>query len=115
MTVKHVWSNKQEAYENFIEMSRNDYYTTGKLIDYSYDQILISLLGQIYQDNQIQVYLNKFIIAELEKNNGVTKNIAPPSSSSKLKWIELKWNEFVEEYFYLIVLISLYERAWWYE
>ena len=43
------------------------------------------IIQQIYQDNQIQVYLNKFIIAELEKNNGVTKNIAPPSSSSELK------------------------------
>ena len=28
--------NKQEAYEKLIEMSRNDYYTTGNLFDFTY-------------------------------------------------------------------------------
>ena len=28
--------NKQEAYERLVEMSRNDNYTTGNLLDYSY-------------------------------------------------------------------------------
>ena len=30
--------NKQEAYEKLIEMSRNNDYTTGYLLDYSYHQ-----------------------------------------------------------------------------
>ena len=30
--------NKQEAYEKLVEMSRNDDYTTGNLLDYSYHQ-----------------------------------------------------------------------------
>ena len=30
--------NKQEAYEKLIEMSRNDDYTTGNLLDYLYHQ-----------------------------------------------------------------------------
>ena len=30
--------NKQEAYEELIEMSRNDDYTTGNLLDYLYRQ-----------------------------------------------------------------------------
>ena len=30
--------NKQEAYEKHIEMSRNDDYTTGNLLDYVYHQ-----------------------------------------------------------------------------
>ena len=43
--------NKQEAYEELIEMSRNDDYTTGNLLDYLYRQnyyklIVISLSRQ---------------------------------------------------------------------
>ena len=30
--------SKQEAYEKLIEMSRNDDYTTGNLLDFSYHQ-----------------------------------------------------------------------------
>ena len=29
---------KQEAYEKLIKLSRNDDYTTGKLLDYLYDE-----------------------------------------------------------------------------
>ena len=35
--------NKQEAYEKLIEVSRNDDYTTGNLLDYFYHQIIINL------------------------------------------------------------------------
>ena len=30
--------NKQDAYEKHVEMSRNNYYTTGNLLDYLYHQ-----------------------------------------------------------------------------
>ena len=30
--------NKQEAYKKLVEMSRNNEYTTGKLLDYLYHQ-----------------------------------------------------------------------------
>ena len=39
--VKH----KQEAYENHIEMSRNDDYTTRNLLDFLYHQNYYKLIG----------------------------------------------------------------------
>ena len=37
--------NKQEAYEKLIEMSRNDDYTTGHLLDYLYHQKYYKRIG----------------------------------------------------------------------
>ena len=37
--------NKQEAYEKLIEMPRNDDYTTGNLLDFSYHQYHYELIG----------------------------------------------------------------------
>ena len=37
--------NKQKAYEKLIEMSRNDAYTTGNLLDYLYHQNYYKLIG----------------------------------------------------------------------
>ena len=56
--------NKQDAYEKLIEMSRNDDYTTGNLLDLSYRQkdykrIVIGLFRQ-----KIRVILSKFILWE---------------------------------------------------
>ena len=36
---------KQEAYEKLIEMSRNDDYTTGNLLDFSYHQYYHKPIG----------------------------------------------------------------------
>ena len=36
--------NKQEAYEKLIEMSRNDNYITGNLLDYPYNQKYYKLI-----------------------------------------------------------------------
>ena len=41
----HPVKNKQEAYENLIKMSRNDNYTTGNLLDFSYHQNYYKLIG----------------------------------------------------------------------
>ena len=38
--------NKQNAYEKLIEMSRNNDYTTGNLLDYLYHQKCYKLLGR---------------------------------------------------------------------
>ena len=43
--VDHPVKNKQEAYENLIKMSRNDNYTTGNLLDFSYHQNYYKLIG----------------------------------------------------------------------
>ena len=37
--------NKQEAYEELIKLSRNDNYTTGNLLDFSYHQNYYKLIG----------------------------------------------------------------------
>ena len=56
--------NKQEAYENLIEMSRNDDYTTGSLLDFHIIKIIINSLIQIYQGKQVPIFLNKLILQE---------------------------------------------------
>ena len=38
-------TSKQEAYTKFVKMSRNNDYTTGNLLDYSYNQNYYKLLG----------------------------------------------------------------------
>ena len=37
--------SKQEAYEKLVEMSRNNDYTTGNILDYSYHQKYYKLVG----------------------------------------------------------------------
>ena len=37
--------NKQEAYEKFVIMSRNNHYTAGNLLDFSYHQHCYTLIG----------------------------------------------------------------------
>ena len=68
--------NKQEAYEYLVEMSRNDYYTTGNFSDYSYHQNYyklickdlsrqtnmtipqqISFIGRLEEDNVARMFL----------------------------------------------------------
>ena len=49
--------NKKEVYEKRMEVSRNDDYTTGNLLDYLYHQNIINLLVHIYQDKQIRLFL----------------------------------------------------------
>ena len=45
LTINHFLSvskNKQEVYQKFVEMSRNDEYTTGNLSDYLCHQSIIN-------------------------------------------------------------------------
>ena len=61
--------NKQEAYENLLEMSRNDDYTTRKLIDHLYyKRILIDLSRE--SNTSIPKQIN--FVGELEEDNGAT-------------------------------------------
>ena len=39
--------NKSEAYEKFVEMSKNNDYTTVSLLDYSYHQNYYKLIGTV--------------------------------------------------------------------
>ena len=55
----HTVKNKQEAYEQLIEMSRNNDYRTGNLLDYLYHQNYYKLISI---DSQIRVFLNILIL-----------------------------------------------------
>ena len=65
--------NKEEAYEQVIEMSKNNDYTTGNLLDYEYFKdhyklIAIGLSKQIELENpNLKLKIN--FIGRLEKNN----------------------------------------------
>ena len=43
--LSHPVKKKQEEYEKLIEMSRNDDYTTGKILVFSYHQNYYKLIG----------------------------------------------------------------------
>ena len=68
--------NKEEAYEQIIEMSKNNDYTTGNSLDYEYFSkhiilIAIDLSKQIYIENlDLKQQINFF--GELERNEGAT-------------------------------------------
>ena len=68
--------NKEEKYENIIEMSKNSDYTTGNLLDYEYFSIhyrliAIDLSKQIELENpDLKPQIN--FIGKLEQNNGTT-------------------------------------------
>ena len=56
--------NKQEAYEKLIEMSRNNDFTTGNLLDYLYHQNYPKLIGLDLSRQKIRVFLNELILQE---------------------------------------------------
>ena len=65
--------NKEEAYEAIIEMTKNNNYTTGNLLDYEYFKdhyklIAIDLSKQIELENLELKQQNSFI-GRLEENN----------------------------------------------
>ena len=66
--------NKEEAYEQIIEMSKNNYYTTGNLLDYEYFKdhyklIAIDLSKQVELENpDLKQQIN--FIRRLEENHG---------------------------------------------
>ena len=58
--------SKQEAYEKLIEMSRNDDYTTGNLLYYSFHQNYYKFIGvDLPRQKKKQIFLNKLM---LQKN-----------------------------------------------
>ena len=65
--------NKQEVYENPLEMSRNDRYTTGNLLDYLYHQKYNKVID-IYLSRQTNTNTPQQIsfVGKLEEDHGVT-------------------------------------------
>ena len=52
-------TSKQEAYGQLIRMSRNNDYTTGNLLDFSYHKYYYKPIGI---DLSIRIFLNKLIL-----------------------------------------------------
>ena len=53
--------NTRKAYEKLVEMPRNDDYTTGNVLDFSYHQNYYKLIGT---DLSRQAFLNKLVSYE---------------------------------------------------
>ena len=63
--------NKQEAYEKLVEMSRNDNYTIGYLLDFSYHQYHYKLIGidlSRHTNTNIPQQIN--FVGKLEEDDG---------------------------------------------
>ena len=64
---------KQEAYEKLIEMSRNDDYTTGNLLDFLCHQIYYKLIGiDLSRQTNTSVPQQINFVEKLEKDDGAT-------------------------------------------
>ena len=67
--VKH----KQEAYEKLLEMSRNDDYTTGNLLEFSYHQSYYKLIGTDLSRRKNTIVPQKInFVGKLEEDGGAT-------------------------------------------
>ena len=65
--------SKQEAYEKFIEMSKNDDYTTGSLLNYLYHQNYYKLIGIDLSRQKITNISQQIkFIGKLENDDGAT-------------------------------------------
>ena len=77
--------NKQEAYKKLIEMSRNDGYTTGNLLDHFYHQNYYKLIGVALsrQKNMSIPQQIKFVV-KLEEDEGGVMFLMLKSSKKKI-------------------------------
>ena len=65
--------NEQERYENIFELSRNDDYTTGNLLDYLYHQNYYKLLGiDLSRQTNTNIPQQINFTGKSEEDNGAT-------------------------------------------
>ena len=65
--------NKQEAYEKLIEISKNDDYAIGNLLDFSYHQNYYKLIGtDLWRQTNTNIPQQTNYIGKLEKDEGAT-------------------------------------------
>ena len=71
MTKNQPEKNKQEAYGKLIEMSRNDDYTTGNLLNYLCHQIYDKLIGiDLSRQKNTSDPQQISFVGELEEDDG---------------------------------------------
>ena len=84
--------NKQEAYEKLIEMSRNDDYTTGNLLDFSYHQNYYKLIGinlSRHANTNIPQQIN--FVRKLKKDDDVVMFFIAEKQQIALLNFSLNW------------------------
>ena len=65
--------NKQKVYEKLTEMSRNDNYTTGNLLDYLYHQKYYKLIGtDLSRQTNTSIPQQINFVEKLEEDDGAT-------------------------------------------
>ena len=65
--------NKQEVDEKLIEMSRNDDYTKGNLLDFSYEQNYCKLIGiDLSRQTHTSIHQEINFVEKLEEDDGAT-------------------------------------------
>ena len=65
--------SKQSAYEKLIEISRNDDYRTGNLLDYLYNQNYYKIIGiDLSRQTNTSIPQQINFTGKLEKDDGVT-------------------------------------------
>ena len=76
--------NTQEAYEKLIEISKNDDYTTGNLLDYLYHQDYYKLNGiDLSRKKNTSIPQQINFIEKLEEDDGATMSFFLLKSSIK--------------------------------
>ena len=65
--------NEQEAYEKLVEMSRNNNYTVGNLLDYLYHQNYYKLIGiDLSRQTSMTIPQQINFTGKLEEDDGAT-------------------------------------------
>ena len=65
--------NKQEAYEKPVQMSKNNSYTTGNLLDYLYHQNWYKIIGvDLSRQKNISILNKSFFVGKLEEDDSAT-------------------------------------------
>ena len=73
--------NKQEVYQKPIEMSRNDDYTTGNLLDFLYHQNYYKPIGiDLSRQTNTSILQQINYTGKLEEDDGATMFLLPKSS-----------------------------------
>ena len=71
--VDHPVKNKQEAYEKLIEITKNDDYATGNLLDHFYHQKYYKLIGiDLSRQTNTSIPQQINFTGKLEENDGAT-------------------------------------------
>ena len=83
--------SKQEAYEELIKLSRNDNYTTGNLLDFSYHQNYYKLIGiDLSRQTNMNIREQINFTRKVEEDDGVTMFFIAEKQQSNPRTYKIK-------------------------